>query len=465
MSTAAGLAAQRPVVSRATQAVPARRGADPGAEVIDDRGAAAALANDDRGAAAAIAQPLSAEERAAAALTLPAATAERLRHSLWQFHLYRFLASSYLFIPVLYLQSRGLSFTQIGLLSTVYCATVMIFEVPTGALADHFGRRSAMILGSLLMSLGCLVDYWGRSFSAFAVGDGLLALGMTLASGADSAYLFDLLRGAGREHRYRALEGSATAAKLCGAALALVIGGWVGRFDLGLTYALSAAVCLMAATIAVFMDEDGAQTEVRPRAWLWPLVRGALREVVRRPSLRFAIAFSILVFSLLREGMYLYPIYLKQAHFDVGLIGTTLALLTLMGAWSAHRIERIRHALGERRLLWLLPLLLTLTYLAMGSRFAPWGVALLAAQSLVNGVYSPLSKELLNREIADSRQRATVLSVESMARRLIFGVASPLVGVSMDRYSVASGFYLSAVLGLCGLLFLFGLWPRPRREG
>jgi MFS family permease len=409
--------------------------------------------------------------------------AAALRRNLWLFHLYRFLSTSYLFIPVLYLQSRGLSYTEIGLLSTVYCVTVMLFEVPTGALADHFGRRRAMAAGSLMMAAGCLVDYFGRSFIAFAAGDGLLALGMTLTSGADSAYLFDLLRHADRDTDYRRLEGSATAAKLVGTALALLCGGWVAQRNLPLTYAASAAVCLVSALVALLLSEprlrggaggstDSADsplpaidvTQPLRRGWLWPLIRSAIDLVGRERRLRFAIGFSVLVFTLLREGMYLYPIYLKTAGFKVGTIGLLLAALTLLGAWSAHRVETIRLLLGERRLLIGLPVLMALTYLAMGRWFAGWGVLLLMVQMLINGIYSPLSKELLNREIRDSSQRATVLSMESMSRRLVFGIVSPLVGVFMDRLGTGSGFFVCGALGIAGSAALYGhhLW-RARR--
>lgn len=396
-------------------------------------------------------------------------TAAALRRNLWLFHLYRLLSTSYLFIPVLFLRSRGLSYTQVGLLNTVYSVTVMLFEVPTGALADHFGRRLAMGLGSLLMAAGCLVDYFGQGFFAYALGDGCLALGMTLTSGADSAYLFDLLKDAGQEQDYRRLEGSATAAKLVGTALALVLGGWVARSNIDMTYALSAGVCLLSALIALgFTERPPQDLEAAPKsAWLLPLMLSSLREVRYRPRLRFAIAFSVLIFVLLREGMYLYPIYLEHARFDRFQIGLTLALLTLLAAWSAHRIELIRAVLGERRLLVLLPLLLSVTYLLLGRYFAVgWGVGLLGLQMVVNGIYSPLSKELLNREIKNSGQRATVLSLESMSRRLVFGVAPPVVGAFMDRASLPMGFIVSGLLGLvgCALLFSYGRSHKVRQR-
>jgi hypothetical protein len=92
-------------------------------------------------------------------------------------------------------------------------------------------------------------------------------------------------------------------------------------------------------------------------------------------------------------------------------------------------------------------------------------LALIAVQSLVNGIYSPFSKELLNREIADSGQRATVLSVESVARRLGFGGFGLLVGVLIDAYGMHAGLYLCAAAGLVGGAALLASSVRRHRRG
>jgi predicted MFS family arabinose efflux permease len=392
---------------------------------------------------------------------------ERLRRDLRLFHVYRFLSTSYLFLPVLvkFFQERGLDFTRIALLNTVYAITAIVFEVPTGALADRFGRRRAMIMGALLMAAGCWVDWGGRGFWTFAVGEGLLALGMTLTSGADSAYLFDLLRGAGREHEYRSREGSATAAKLIGAAVALVVGGLVGSYAPAATYAATAFVCLTAAAVACALRERPYHFAGKPDEGFLPGMAAAARAVVREPPLRFAVGFSVLIFTLLRMGLYLHPAYLDAAGLDVAWMGVVMAGLSLAGAHGALRIDSVRRAVGEGALVWTLPLALAASYVALGHWFALWGILLLGVQAVGNGIYSPFSKELLNREIRDSGQRATVLSVESMARRLVFGAFAPVAGVLIDRRGLQSGLYACAGLGLAGGLLLLGSAVRRHRRG
>jgi hypothetical protein len=78
----------------------------------------------------------------------------------------------------------------------------------------------------------------------------------------------------------------------------------------------------------------------------------------------------------------------------------------------------------------------------------------LVLQKAVDGVYSPLTKELLNREIKKDSQRATVLSVESMVRRIAFGLFAPACGLLFDRYGRAGAFYLCAVIGVLGTVAL-----------
>ncbi|HEY2748124.1 MAG TPA: MFS transporter [Polyangia bacterium] len=390
----------------------------------------------------------------------------RLATDLRLFHVYRLLSTSYLFLPVLitFFASRGLDFTHIALLNSVYALTAIVFEVPTGALADRFGRCRAMMLGSLLMAIGCIVDFNGRDFWTFALGEGLLALGMTLTSGADSAYLYDLLLSYGREHEYRRHEGSATAAKLLGAAAALVAGGFVGRSSPAGTYAATACVCAAAALVAMMMREPPIVRD-DDSDFLHGMAHSA-RAVVTRPPLLFAVGFSVLIFTLLREAQnYLYQPYLNGAGVGTVGVGVILAVLSVIGAVGAQRIEAVRRRLGETGLVWSLPLALAASFMLMGRYVAVWGVALLAVQSLVNGIYSPFSKELLNREIADSGQRATVLSVESMARRLAFGAFAPIAGVLIDAHGLRWALYLCAGAGFVGAALLVASGLRRRRRG
>src|SRR5690348_2109508 len=116
------------------------------------------------------------------------------------FYLFRLLSTSYLFVPVMvhYALSRGLSTSQVFLLAPIYCFAVIFSEVPTGALADRIGRRYAMMMGAVIMVAACLTSYVAHDFWTFAIAEILGALSMTLCSGADSAYLFDLLNDNGR---------------------------------------------------------------------------------------------------------------------------------------------------------------------------------------------------------------------------------------------------------------------------
>lgn len=397
-------------------------------------------------------------------------TPRRIERNLWLFQVYRFLSTSYLFAPVflLFFKERHLSVTEITLLNSVYCATLLIFEIPTGTLADRWGRKRAMVLGSEVMALGALLDWLGHSFLIFAIGDGLMALGMALSSGSDSAYLYDLLRDAGRKKEYRRLEGTASAAKLVGTAAAMGAGGWLAaRYGYPITYLATVLVCLVAGAVAACLEEP-------PVHWQRPLLRhmvGSLRLVRNHPKLLFAVLFSTLTFTLLRMGMYFYQPYLTLSGLEIGRVGLVLAGLSLVAAWGAHGIERLRTFVGERLLIWSLPALLTLSYLVLGSWFAYWGIALMFLQSVLNGLCSPLTKEMLNREIRDSSVRATVLSVESMGRRVAFGMFTPLAGVLIDSYGglqaqtgMRAGLFACAGLGAVGLIWM-GFQRSHRRPG
>ena len=385
------------------------------------------------------------------------------------FYLYRFLGEAYFFIPALwlFLQSRGLSATEILLLNSVFCTVVVLLEVPTGAFADRVGRRPSMMLGSLAMAAACLTYWASHSFFGFAAGEALLALGFTLSSGADSAYLYDGLKHAERVEEYQRREGTASAFKYAGFAIACLLGGVLATVDLALPYLVSAAACLLACGVAWRLGEPG-----RPRLTPLPAatdiahgMRHAVLLSVRRPGLRFAILYGALLFVLARSGLYLYQPKLKAVGFGVAGIGFAFGIMNLGAAWASHRADALKRWLGEGRLIWLLPAILVAGYLTLGVASAAWCAAVLLLQSAAGGASSPLIKGLLQREIPDSRVRATVLSVESLARRLAFGFFTPILGLLIDRSGrsggLAAALLFTAGTGLLGTVVLLGTRERP----
>lgn len=378
------------------------------------------------------------------------------------FYLFRLLSTSYLWVPIsqAFAWSRGLSLVEYMLLNTVYCAVVILTEVPTGAIADRVGRRATMAGGALAMVAACLTFAVSAGFTGFAVATALAALSMTLCSGADSAYLFDLLHDYGRGHEYPRREGTASAWHQGGQALAFLCGGLLGAHNLVLPYLATAGVASLAFFIALFMREGGRPPprSLLPREYI-AHTRDAFRLVASRRPLVWVIGYSSVVFVLLRATEHVYQPYLRASGWSVAETGVIYAGVYLVAAGVAHNFAALRRWLSESVLLWALLGTLIVTFLILGNIAGPLALVVMTIQNGANGLYSPLVKLLLQREIPDSQKRATVLSVESMMRRLAYGLFSPVIGFLMDRYGPGAG------LTICGLFGLFGmvaLAPRLR---
>ncbi len=380
------------------------------------------------------------------------------QRDLARFYVFRLLATSHLWAPIfLFFQySRGLSFQDVMFLGGLYSLVVLLFEVPTGALADRFGRKVSMQLGALAMAgSGAFAYFFSHNLGTFMVSETLAALSLSLCSGADSAYLYDRLAASGAAHEYGQRESTASAWHQAGSALAYAGGGFLAwKYSLATPYLVTAAVGLVAFAVATTMHEEPRTATTRipvvpHAAWhgWWRLMRRALSELIHNGRLAWLIAYSAVVFTLLRAAQYLYQPYLKARGLDYAEIGLVHAGVYVAAALVAHQAYRLRRWFGDEPLLWGLLGSLALSFVVMAPLHGPVVLVLLAVYAVANGLCSPLVKPLLNREISDSSRRATILSVESIARRGLTGLFIPVAGL----WSESAALTLAGALGLVGL--------------
>lgn len=421
------------------------------------------------------------------------------------YYLFRALSCAHMFKPFTYFycRSRGLSVLEFMLLYTIFSAAVILLEVPTGAWADRLGRRKSMAFGALLMGFASLGYLLAHGFALFAVFEFTFAVGLTLTSGADSAFLYDTLKQGGKEEEYRRLEGQGSSSKHVGLMLAALLGGLLATINLALPYVATAVVCFAAVAVALGMSErriwvapkssggdfagqldgggtnaaaiDGLGAPVVSPGWRsvaaqrWSALKRYMREgaeiIKGKPALLWAILYSTIIFVIIRMSDALYQPVLKEQGFGFMAMGIVFAVLNLMGAISARSINQITRRFSEKLVLWALPVILIVSYMLLDALGPVMCVVLMIAQYGVTGAYSPFTKSLINHEIGSSHVRATVLSSESAIKRLAVAFISPLLGLLISAVSLRAGLYGCAAVGFLGTVAVLMVVRRHRATG
>src|SRR5438132_12042556 len=128
------------------------------------------------------------------------AASSAYRGNIWRLFTVQALLMFILWVPiwVVFLQRKGLSLTQVGLLEGVAWTITAFLEVPTGAIADRWGRKASIAVGASLYGIAMFLILTEAVSPAFRLGYALCNSSTAFVSGADSALLYDSLKADGR---------------------------------------------------------------------------------------------------------------------------------------------------------------------------------------------------------------------------------------------------------------------------
>ncbi len=356
-----------------------------------------------------------------------------------------------------------MSTTEFGLLQLIYYWVVMATEVPSGVVADRIGRKWALFLGALVNGAGCYVFAVSHDFSTFAIGEVLFALGTALISGADSALLYDSFAAERRESEYPRAEAAGQMSWLVVTAVALPL---TDRFLLRgdnpvLAYWVTGSLSFAGAACALAMVEPLRERRLSTRE----ITLGAMRDVVRIPGVLRLICYSVGVFILLRLAIVnFFNPALETAGVPVNFYGTVLAVVNVVGAIAAWKAYPLMARYGERAFLVAMPVGLMAMYALLLAARTPAAAALFCIQGAVFGAYPLVVRTMLNRLMASGARRATTLSIESMACRIIFGMVTVFAGWALGHWGHSVAIGVTALLG-CAPFLLVPLFRRARVTG
>ncbi len=351
-------------------------------------------------------------------------------------------------IWIIYLQSRGLSLTEVGLAEASFHLAPLLFELPSGSFADLVGRRWALATGSLLVAVSSALLWSAHSLPVAMLALFVMGASFSFRSGADHAYLFDIL-GAEEDGRrsYPSLLGRMLGAMYLVGAAAAWIGAAVSDISYGYTFGLAIGVGLGGAWLAAGLAESK-----RPRRTEEDMVsQGSLRQhvietrdILRGSTvLKLMLAFS----SVYWVAATISHLYLQAAFADRGLsnsqIGLVIGATGIVNAAGAAMAGRVAGRSAIRLQLAVLAAISGLGLIATGLNAITLAIVAYLIANLASGLIEPLISNWFNEQI-DSARRATILSVESWLFSLTMIFAFPVTGWFAGQVG------WSALYALCG---------------
>ena len=356
-------------------------------------------------------------------------------------------------IIVLFYEEQDLGLHEVFVLKSVYSVAAVALEIPSGYLADVWGRKRCLLWGSVLFFLGYLLYSFTGAFSAFLCAELLLGAGQTLVNGADSALLYDTAAHYKAEQHYLRYEGRLTMIGNFAEAIAGIFGGLLATYSLRFPFYGQAIVAFIGIPAAMAIREYNHSGAIRnPMTEIVRIIRYSLGE---NKALRYNILFSgIIGAATLTMAWFVQPI-LMQLQTPTSYYGVIWTVLNLTVGIAALYSDRVEQALGMRRSNGLILLVIVGGYAALALLPLTYAcLAILFLFYIVRGFATPILKGYIN-QMTFSEMRATVLSIRNFIIRLLFAAIAPFIGWLNDYYSLQVALLISAlIIGIPGFLFL-----------
>ena len=381
--------------------------------------------------------------------------------------LFNTLAASFIWgINTLFLLDAGLSSTAAFTANALFTAGMVVFEVPTGVVADTWGRRASYLLGAVTLAVSTIL-YWlawqmQAPFWAWAATSVLLGLGFTFFSGATEAWLVDALKYTGFKGNLESVFAKGQIVSGVAMLSGSVAGGLVAQWtDLGVPYILRALALAVTFVVAlVYMKDWGFVPHAgkHPLREMRQVLRSSMRHGLGNPPVRWMMlsapfSFGVGIYAFYAMQPYLLGLYGdEQAYSIAGLTAAIIAGAQIVGGMAAPRVRRLFRRRTSALLAGLLIDCALLALLGVTTGF--WvAVALLILWGLSGAATEPIRQAYMNGLIP-SAQRATVLSFDNLLGSSGGVAIQPALGKVADVWSYSTSYLVGASVQLLAAPFV-----------
>ncbi len=357
-------------------------------------------------------------------------------------------------IWLLFLAYKGFSLFQIGIFETVFHITSLTMEVPTGMIADLYGRKFSRILGIFSYIIYLLIMIISSNFVVIIIGFIFCGLGFTLESGSGEAQVYDSLKLMKKEDDFMKVNGRKEVIYQLSTGIALFVGGYIAMRSFDLSFEITIIFYLLSLLVIAFMKETPLQLKKDHKSFkemLYDHYVKSTKVVFENKRLLLLIIIGAMMAAPITSVFFYIQNHLDSLGYSLVFLGLLLALHSLFAAFGGFIAYRLEKKYKEKKILYFVPLLMTISFwliLVDNIIFIPFVVL-----GFLDSVFYVVLGDYINR-IIPSETRATALSFSGLVFSIVMIILFPLIGLVGDFYGLKTSFFGLAIIVTLFYLFL-----------
>jgi len=377
------------------------------------------------------------------------------------------LSASFIWgVNTLFLLDAGLSNTEAFAANAFFTAGMVLFEVPTGVIADTWGRRASFLIGTITLFVSTLfyLYLWqvNGAFYLWAISSMAIGLGFTFFSGAVEAWIVDAMHDKGYKGSMESVFAKGQVAGGAAMLLGSVAGGVVAQYsNLGVPFILRTIMLLVTFFYALFYMRDWGFTPKKtsqPYQEMKTLFKASLDHGWRKRPVRLIIlaapfTFGVGIFAFYAMQPYLLELYGDtKAYTIAGLTGAIVAGAQMVGGII---VPYVRKLFRKRTTILSVAAVVNVIALVLIGFTDDFYIAifLLIIWAMVYSFEMPVRQAYLN-EMIPGEQRATVLSFDSLVGSSGAVGIQPALGKVADVHSYSTAYVLGGFIQIFSLPFI-----------
>lgn len=346
-------------------------------------------------------------------------------------------------IILIFYNANHLSVRHIFIVQAIYSVTIVAFELPSGYLADVWGRKNTIMIGAILGFTGYLTYSFSFTFWGFALAEFMLGVGQSFISGSDTAILYDSLIGMREEDKYIKVEGQMTSVGNFAEAFAGITGGLLAVASPRLPFICQACLALVAIPAAISLKEPHLMHEKKKPGYKQLII--VIRNVLagNKKLQNNLLLSSVIGASTLTMAWFVQPFF-KEFGTPTAIYGLLWTILNACVGIAALAAYKVENKFGETNTTILIVLVCTLGYLGVAVFHSFWAISFIFVFYIIRGIATPVLKDYMNKLIP-SEARASIISLRNLIIRGIFSSCGPLFGYVTDKISLNMALLMAGV--------------------